>query len=144
MSDVVRIRCRDGHEHPVPAHIHGQWAATRAIDEVCDFAPHWTVTMVPSGRCIQRHIGRPNEAQANMLASRIAYSVPTVADWTTIESGGSFAEAVLETVRAVIASAEYIEASAPTDWSVRLRAKVAAGVAADMERTRITIDQEDF
>jgi hypothetical protein len=103
--------------------------------------------MVPSGRCIQRKVGELTEPQAIFVAKRIAESVPQVPDWTTIKPGDGFAALVKTVVKAALSDPAYPAAgNASERWSYELRAKVAAAAAADKERdrTRVTIDQEDF
>jgi hypothetical protein len=68
MSDMTTIKIATIHgDHDVDAHVFGDWAAHRTYDR----RHGWSVTHVPSGRCLPDLVGPLNKREAQAVAEAI-------------------------------------------------------------------------
>lgn len=84
---TVKAICREEHLHDVEAVVFGQWAASRQIKGDCSPGDYWTVTMVPSGRCIATIVGPLLKEEALAVACSLHATVPTIDNWRKMPPG---------------------------------------------------------
>lgn len=84
----------------VDATVFGQWAAHRQLDSDCKTlcTEGYSVTMVPSGRCIGSYTGDLDEVSAFRIAKALSERIPNIEDWrkTTKEAKSAIRDVVDE------------------------------------------------
>lgn len=82
---LVKLACRDGHDHDAEGHVFGQWAATPRLQDDCTLSDEeWSVTFVPAGLCIHSLTGYMDEPTATVVASSLFAQVPNIEDATSV------------------------------------------------------------